>query len=640
MRQDITAAKVGCVLKKWAKRQADAVDKGDLICTVTISSLTGTLDRDIFSKYSGTLLEQHFTEGDTVPGGAVLCVIDAEEEVLAESFYEAGEEIPVMLEASAGSGKVRKWYHQEHDHVSAGDLLLTVESGKLTIDVKSPCSGELVKIAVRANEDLKKGSAAAFILSDGTTPRPAQEKAKKTKVVVIGGGPGGYVAAIRAAQLGGDVTLIEQDRVGGTCLNVGCIPTKALLHSAELYHNLRRGEECGVLADGIRLDWTKVQAYREQTVSSLVEGVKGLLQANGVAVIKGHASLKDEKTVIAATGKSQEEVRADKIIIASGSRAFIPPVPGLTDTPGCMDSTGALEMESLPRSMTVIGGGVIGIELACAYAEFGTEVTVIEMLPRILPALDAELAGEGQKMMEEKGIRFVLGAQVLSAEKQEDGVRLHVRMNQGEERIFESEKVLVAVGRRSRTDEMELERVGIELDRGRIVTNDKLETNIPGIYAIGDCTGRLMLAHTAMTMGEAAAENAMGGKSRYSDKICPSCVYMMPELASVGMTEEQAKEKGIDYQVGSFPMAANGKSQIMQEPNGMVKILADSRTGKIMGVHILGARATDLIAEAAVAMKKHAVIGDLIDTIHPHPTVSEAVREAALGCEGRMIHYK
>ena len=297
-------------------------------------------------------------------------------------------------------------------------------------------------------------------------------------------------------------------------------------------------------------------------------------------------------------------------------------------------------MEQLPTSMVIIGGGVIGIELACTYALFGTKVTVVEMMPRLMPVMDYELTRMAQKIMEDTGIEFLLETQVLGFGASSVGAKVLIKNKSGAESSLEAEKVLVAVGRRSNVTTLNLETAGIATERGHVVTNDYLETNVPGVYAIGDCVGRIMLAHTASTMGEIAAENALGGHTAYDERVCPSCVYMVPEFAYVGLNEEEAKDKGLNYKVGKFPLAANGKSLIMEETRGWIKILADAKTEKILGVHILGARATDIIAEAAIAMKMNATVKDVIDTIHAHPTVAEAMKEAALAVENRAIHFK
>ena len=460
-------------------------------------------------------------------------------------------------------------------------------------------------------------------------------------LVVIGAGPGGYTAAIRAAQEGLATALVERQTVGGTCLNRGCIPTKALLHSAELYSAAKNGAQAGVIARDVTIDWPQVQANRTRVSAQLTAGVSGLLAANGAEVIEGRAEFTGPKTLrVHAADGSTQDLAPDRIIIATGSVPSMPPIPGLAETKACIDSTGALTLDQLPSSMIIIGGGVIGIELACTYALFGTKVTIVEMMPRLMPVMDYELTLVAQKIMEKMGIEFRLETQVLGFEPTPAGAKVLTKLKSGEEQALEAEKVLVAVGRRSNVTTLNLEAAGIATERGHVVTNNYLETNVPGVYAIGDCAGKIMLAHTASTMGEIAAENALGGHEAYDERVCPSCVYMEPEFAYVGLNEEEAKAKGLNYIVGKFPMAANGKSVIMEDTEGWIKILADAKTEKVLGVHILGARATDIIAEAAMAMKMNATVKDIINTIHAHPTVAEAVKEAALAVEGRAIHFK
>ena len=459
-------------------------------------------------------------------------------------------------------------------------------------------------------------------------------------VLVIGGGPGGYVAAIRAAQLGAGVTLIEKNKLGGTCLNVGCIPTKAILHSAELYEAIQKGARIGISAEGVSVDWPQVIAHKDAVSAQLSTGVSGLMKRNKIRVIEGEARFTAPKALkITKKDDSAEHLSADKIIIASGSAPALPPIPGVRENPNCIDSTGALSLPAVPKSMVVIGGGVIGIELASAYSRFGTKVTVVEMLPRLLPMMDGELTMTVQKQLAASGVEFCLEAQALAVEPSPVGARVRVRTG-GRALYFEAEKVLVAVGRRADTAALNLEAAGIANDRGRITVNDRMETNVPGVYAVGDCVGRVMLAHTASAMGEVAAENALGKSAVYEQKTNPSCVYVSPEFAGVGLTEEQAQAAGIDYRVGKFPLAANGKSVIEGCADGVVKVLADKKYGEILGVHILGPRATDLIAEAALALRLEATVDELIGTIHAHPTVAEAVREAALAVGKRAIHSK
>lgn len=458
------------------------------------------------------------------------------------------------------------------------------------------------------------------------------------KITVIGGGPGGYVAAIRAAQLGAEVILIEKNKLGGTCLNVGCIPTKAVLHSAELLTEAKNAVESGIIIPEVHFDWKKIQQKKEAITKQLVSGVTGLMKANKITVINGTASFLTKNTLsIVKSDGTTEQIQSDKIIIASGSVPAVPPIPGIKENKNCIDSTGALSLTEVPKSMLVIGGGVIGIELATAYSQFGTQVTIIEALPKLLPMMDGELTAVLRKKMEKSGIRIMTEAKVLSVEPSAIGAKVNVECY-GAMESFEAEKVLVAVGRRTDTAELNLDTVGIGNDRGKILVNDKMETNIEGIYAIGDCLGKVMLAHVASAQGETAAENAMGHTTVYDGKTNPSCVYTNPEFAGVGMTEEKAKEMGIDYITGKFPLMANGKALIMGGADGFIKIIADKKYKEVLGVHILGPRATDLITEGAVAIRLEATIDELITTIHAHPTVGEAVKEAALAVEKRAIH--
>ena len=458
------------------------------------------------------------------------------------------------------------------------------------------------------------------------------------KVVVIGAGPGGYVAAIRLAQLGAEVILIEKDKLGGTCLNVGCIPTKVLLHCAEVVTNLGEAQELGVKVDSSSINWDKVQEKRKKISSQLVMGVGSLVKANKIKLIEGSASFVDKHTLnIVKKDKTEEKLTFDKLIIASGSVPAIPPIPGVKECPACIDSTAALKLDKVPKSMLVIGGGVIGIEMATAYSAFGTKVTIVEALPKILPLMDTELSKMLKKSMQEKNIEILTGTKVLSVETTALGANVNVETEQGN-KSFEAEKVLVAVGRRTYTESLDLAAAGIANDRGRITVNDKMQTNVEGIYAIGDCLGKVMLAHVASAQGEVAAENIMGANKQFNGATSPSCVYTDPEFAGVGLTEEQAKEQNKDYEVGRFPLAANGKALIANGGQGVVKVIKGKEYNEILGVHILGPRATDLIAEAALMVGMEATAEDVIETIHAHPTLTEAVREAVLASEGIAIH--
>jgi dihydrolipoamide dehydrogenase len=459
---------------------------------------------------------------------------------------------------------------------------------------------------------------------------------EKTKVVIIGGGPGGYVAAIRAAQLGGQVTLIEKERVGGTCLNIGCIPTKSLLHTAELYEDALHGAAYGVIAD-VKVDFTKAQERKRAVTDQLVSGVEGLLAINKVKVISGEASFISKDTIQVKTTKGgTETIKADRFIIATGSVPAKPPIPGI-DAKQCIDSTGALELQEVPKTMVIVGGGVIGVEIATLYSTLGCKVTIIEMQKEILPMMDGELTRIIRAKMAQKGVEVYLEAKVMSVKDNGAEAEVTVELSDGKTRIFPCEKALISVGRRTNTEALALDKAGIINDRGRVTVNDKMETNIAGIYAIGDCIGKIMLAHIASVQGEIAVENALGHDSVFEQKTNPSCVYTNPEFASVGLTEEQAKEQGVDYIVGKFPLSGNGRALTMGG-DGMIKFIVGKEYKEILGAHILGPRATDLIAECALAIQMEATVDEIIATIHAHPTLAEAVREAALATEKRAIH--
>ncbi len=461
------------------------------------------------------------------------------------------------------------------------------------------------------------------------------------QIIIIGGGPGGYVSAIRAAQLGAEVTLVERQHLGGTCLNIGCIPTKCLLHSAELAESIRNeGKEIGIEVSDLKVNFQQVINHKNDISHKLTAGISGLLRMNKVNVVEGEAKfIAPKKLQVSMSDGKVEVMTADAIIIATGSINARPPIPGLNTVPAVIDSTGALSLDKLPKSMVVIGGGVIGLELACAYAGFGTKVSVVEAMDSMLPMLDKDITAVGISHMEKMSVEFNLECPVQSIEESKVGGKVICKKKDGKEVVLEAEKILVAIGRKPNTESLDLAAGKIENERGSIKVNNRMQTNIDGVYAIGDCVlGYAQLAHTASAMGEVAAENICGIDAIYNEKTNPTCVYMEPEVAAVGYTEEKCKKLGIDYKVGKFQMSGNGKALILNGGEGIVKILADKKYGEILGIQIIGPRATDLISEAAIAIEGEMTVDELISTIHSHPTVTEAVREAALDVYGRCIH--
>jgi len=457
-------------------------------------------------------------------------------------------------------------------------------------------------------------------------------------IVVIGAGPGGYVAAIKAAQLGGKVTLIEKEELGGTCLNWGCIPTKALLRGVELLEAVKGAKEFGIQATGVSLDFPKLMARKDRAVKTLVSGVTSLMKTNGIEVIKGKARLLSPQKVHVLDEKNQAaEYQARKVILATGSVSARLPLPG-ADLPGVIDSTGALQLTRIPESMVVIGAGPIGLEFGTIYAALGTRVKVIEMLPQILPSEDAEVASALDKALRSFKIQTLTGAQVKGIEETGDGKKKILAVSEGGEKTFEAEVVLVAVGRKPSLEGLGAQEAGIQVGKKGIDVNSRMETNLPGVYAIGDVTGQWLLAHFASAQGEVAAENAMGREAQLESRAVPRCVYTLPEVASVGLTEKEAKAGGTDYRVGRFPFAANGKAAILGERNGFVKIISEPKYGEILGIHIFGPHATDLIGEAVLAMQMEGTAQDIARAIHPHPTLTEALKEGALDVDAMALH--
>lgn len=467
---------------------------------------------------------------------------------------------------------------------------------------------------------------------------PSSSNSDSYDLAIIGAGPGGYVAALRAAQLGLRVACIEKDKsLGGTCLNVGCIPSKALLDSSERFHTVSHLGTHGIEVGDVKLDLGKMMARKAKVVKTLTTGIKGLFKKNGVDSITGTARITAPGRVAVDDGGNAREVAARHILIATGS------VPiELRDLPfdgeTVLSSTEALALDEVPKRLLVVGAGAIGLELGSVWSRLGSEVHVVEFLDRIVPGSDLESAKLLHKSLEKQGLTFSLGTTAKGIDSGKKGVTVHLE-RKGEESQHSCDRVLVAVGRRAYVDGLGLEEVGVKLDeRGRVTVDEHYRTNVEGIYAIGDAIPGPMLAHKAEEEGIAAVERIAGHAGHVNYAAIPSVVYTAPELAGVGMTEEQAREAGHEIAVGKFPFLANGRARCMDETEGMVKVIADDATDRILGIHIVGSRASDMIAEAAVAIEFGASAEDIARSVHAHPTLPEAVKEAALAVRGQALH--
>ena len=471
--------------------------------------------------------------------------------------------------------------------------------------------------------------------------------AKEYDLVVLGGGPGGYVAAIRASQLGLKTAIVEKQKLGGTCLHKGCIPSKALLRSAEVYQQTKKSLEFGVVSSGVSLDFMKVQERKNNIIDTLHKGIQHLMKKGKIDVYHGTGRILGPSifspmpgtiSVEMDDGSENEMLIPGNIIIATGSRPRS--LPGLAiDGTHVITSDEALSMESLPDSIIIVGGGVIGIEWASMLSDFGVEVTVIEYAPVILPTEDEEVSKEMQRLLKKKKVTVVTGAKVdPDSIDISGGVSLKAEVK-GTEKTFTAEKVLVSVGRSANIEGIGLENTDIQVENGFIATNDYYQTKEQHMYAIGDCIGGLQLAHVASHEGIAAVEHIAGLTPHRLDPLSISkCVYGSPEIASIGLTEKQAKEKGYEVKAGKFSFKGSGKALVLGESDGFVKIIADGKTNDILGIHMIGPHATDMISEAGIAKVLDATPWEIAHTIHPHPSLSEAIGEAALAVEGAAIH--
>ncbi|MGE4308402.1 dihydrolipoyl dehydrogenase [Bacteroides sp.] len=545
-------------------------------------------------------------------------------------------------------GQIVKWLKEEGDTVTEGEIILEIMTDKTSMEIEAEASGVLLKILRHAGDMVPVTEVIAYIgqpgesletLSDEEVPAPkpvaeqeplASVADDEYHVAVIGGGPAGYFAAIRAAQLGAKVAIIEKRWYGGTCLNVGCIPTKTYLKNAEIIEAIEMGAARGInfASTKYSIDMNQVVKFKDGVVKRLTMGVEALLKSNGVDVFRGVAKINKNKDVVVDGNRI---IKADKIILAGGSKVSRINIPGI-DNPRILSSDELLSLKEVPETLTVIGGGVIGVEMALAMHAIGSKVTIVEMMDRIVPAIDSEASKVLADTLKKKGIKILNSVSIVGIEEAKN--KLQVKLANGE--VIESDKALLSIGRVP-----DLEGVGeieFETERGKIKVDSFMETSVKGIYAPGDVNGIKMLAHVAFRMGEVAAENAVKGNHREVKLAsAPSVVYTIPEVAMVGLTEEQAREK-YDVRVGRFDFAANGRAMASGENLGFVKVIADAKYGEILGVHIVGPTAAEMINQAAALMELEITVDEVVKVIYGHPTYSEALYEAFADVLGESIH--
>ena len=562
-------------------------------------------------------------------------------------------------------GQIIKWNKKEGDKVETGEILLEIMTDKTSMELEAEDSGYLIKIIKGDGETVPVTEVIGYIgaegevapegiskdavetsenVSDKKEKEPIKEreieerntavKSEKGEdefdVVVIGGGPAGYVAAIRAAQVGGKVAVVEKSELGGTCLNRGCIPTKTFLKNAEIIEGIEMSSKRGIILENEKftVDMPKVVSLKNEIVKTLTNGVQGLLKSNSIKIFKGVGKINKDKDVVI---NGEKVLRTNKIILAGGSKVGSVNIPGI-ESKRVLTSDDILDLKELPKSLAVIGGGVVGVELGQAYLSFGSEVTVIEMMDRIVPGVDREASETLRKALEKKGMKILTSSKIK--EIIDEGDKLRIKLEDKEDVV--AEKALLSIGRVP-----DLEAVGeldLEMERGKIKVDKYMETSVKGVYAPGDINGIKMLAHAAFRMGEVAAENAILGNHREIKlETTPSAIYTIPEVGMVGLTEEEAKEK-YDINVGKFAFIGNGRALASGDATGFVKVIADKKYGEILGVHIVGQSAAEIINEASSLMAMEITVDEVIKTIHGHPTFSEALFEACADVLGEAIH--
>lgn len=578
----------------------------------------------------------------------------------------AVEIIMPKLGVDMQEGEIIEWKKQVGDTVNEGDVLLEINSDKTNMEIEAEDSGVLLKIVRQEGDVVPVTEVIGYIGAEGEVvednsssaaaekatadleaaglevpkaPAATEAPAKENKapladdeydIIVVGGGPAGYYAAIRGAQLGGKIAIVEKSEFGGTCLNVGCIPTKTYLKNAEILDGIKHaaGRGINLASTNYTIDMDKTVDFKNSVVKKLTSGVSGLLRANKVKMYNGLGQVNPDKTVTIGS----ETIKGRNIILATGSKVSRINIPGI-DSKLVLTSDDILDLREMPKSLAVMGGGVVGIELGLVWASYGVDVTVIEMADRIIPAMDKEVSTELQKILSKKGMKIKTSVGV--SEIVEENNQLTLKLNNGEEVV--AEKALLSIGRVPQMNG--LENLNLEMDRNRIKVNEYQETSIPGIYAPGDVNGTKMLAHAAYRMGEVAAENAMRGNTRKANlQFTPAAVYTHPEVAMVGITEEDARAKYGDILIGKNSFTGNGRAIASNEDQGFVKVIADAKFHEILGVHIVGPAAAEMINEAATIMESELTVDELLLSIHGHPTFSEVMYEAFADVLGEAIH--
>lgn len=577
--------------------------------------------------------------------------------------------VDIVLDKIGGqakSGKVCKVHIKSGDKIKAGDKLISIESNKGSIIFKSKINciinellinvgdtlnlGDVIAkaedlgINLKVNsslkdKDLKKENAKSSFNYLGGLLKPREEKLE-CDIVILGAGPGGYVAAIEAAKLGAKVVIIEKDSLGGTCLNYGCIPTKSLVRSSEIFHNMKHADDFGLEATNVNVNMKKVIERKDSVVEELKSGIEYILGKREVTIVKGEGKILSKDTIFVKENNTETTIKAKNIIIATGSKANLLTIKG-NDLKGVITNKEALDLKEIPKKLLIIGGGIIGMEFAFIYAKLGSKVTVVEYFDSILSTCDDDVIEVVEESARTFGISLHTGAKAEEIIKDEEGNLILAFEKGGNKKFITGDTILMSVGRSPVMNNKELKSIGVKLtERDRAIeVNDKMETSVKGVYAIGDVTNKIQLAHVASHQGTVAVKNIMGIETIMDYSVIPGATFTTPEFATVGITEKEAIAKNIEVEIGTFPFAANGKALIYGEKEGFVKLIREKATKKLIGGAIIGPHATDLIPEISLAIKNNLNLDKIVNTMHAHPTTAEAIHEAALELEGGAIHF-